>query len=462
MKLKVLVTLLCVFCFTTQAGVWSEPDMIAIDGTHADFAVNNRGVCWCNPISKSLYSYHGDISGWQFETESPRPGKPYFDKGDTLWMLNSMMGMGICYTRYDGETWSGVVFVPTNSPYDIQVGIISEDTNHIWVVWNTVWLNYRKFARTQYVNGSWGEPEILSDTTEAIEHIGSSVAVDALGRVWLGWVELDFYEKPDSVIHHIKTRYWDGEDWSDEMVIATHDWLFADGPELAPDSEGGMWAMWWHEPEDAGPVFLLTRHWDGVEWSKVDTITEGGHHDLCFPEGNIAVDKEGNAWAVWRQASDLTDTNGDIYFSVNQGDGWCKPSPVCEHPAYDINPEIAVDGEGRIWCVWSSLRDSQYQVLISYATGVGVEEPVTPATPQPILTVDKGIGSSFTFRVSNLNSSASIYIYDPSGRKVNNLEVSSDVVTWDGSDIDGKSLPEGVYFVSPSFAKMPVKIILLR
>ena len=150
-----------------------------------------------------------------------------------------------------------------------------------------------------------------------------------------------------------------------------------------------------------------------------------------------------------------------IYYSVNIGSGWSESAPVNEHPAIDGSPDIAVDGEGRVWCVWSSNRDDHPGIWASYTRPSGVEEDVIH---QPALTVEKRIGSSFIFRVSNLNSPAQISIYDASGRNVRNLELNTETVTWDGSDVQGEMLSSGVYFVrvnTPDFTANE-RIILLR
>jgi hypothetical protein len=462
MKSKILAVLCCAFFSVMTGGVWSEPEFLGII-SNSDLAVDHQGICWCE-TNKKLYSYRDDASGWLLEIESPIPGKPFFDNGDTLWMIRSLPHYGIHYVRYDGEAWSDTAYVPSLSTFDGAWLITTDNDNVIWVPWNTSWFGYLAVGYTRYHNGAWGEPQILTDTLEPIEHMLISIATDSSGRVWIGWVDIDM-TMLDTVIHHIKAKRWDGDDWSDEMLIATHDWHWATGPSLTPDNEGGMWALWWHEPDDAAPILLKTRHWDGVEWSPVDTIAEAGKYGLCTPKGEIAVDAEGNAWAVWRQAVEPDDTYGDIYYSVNQGEGWSTPAPVCEHPAFDINPNIAVDGAGRIWCVWSSVRDSQYQVYASYATGVGIKEPVTPApiTPLPSFTIDKSVGREFTFRVSSLDIKGELLIYDAGGRKVRSLAVEGRTAAWDGKGQHEKSLPSGVYFVkldsNPSEVR---KIVLIR
>ncbi|MBD3284784.1 hypothetical protein GF338_00455, partial [candidate division WOR-3 bacterium] len=127
-----------------------------------------------------------------------------------------------------------------------------------------------------------------------------------------------------------------------------------------------------------------------------------------------------------------------------------------------------VDGEGRVWCVWVSNRGGEdkwdYSVWASYTKASGVEEPITPATPQPIFTVDKGIGSSFTFRVSNPSTSGILQIYSSSGRLVNRLTVhASGEIVWDGCGFKGKRLSAGVYFARLNKTDTPsLKIVLTR
>lgn len=445
-------------------GIWSEPLYIA-PGSSPELAVDNKGVCWCNTSSRYFYTFRNEVTGWQYEMETPIPGHPYFDKGDTLWITRSLLFEGIQYVRYDGESWSDEAFIPTYTTLDGGEMLTVDSGDGVWVAWTTPWFGYQTVGCTRYQNGLWGEPQILTDTMEEVDHIGLSITTDALGRIWIGWREIDWEKMPDTTIHHVKAKYWDGESWSDEILIATHDWNWAAGPTLAPDKEGGMWALWVHEPEDAAQLLLKTRHWDGVEWSPVDTVAVAGKYYLCFPKGGFVVDSNNNAWTAWRQAVEPNDTSGDIYYSVNEGHGWSEPAPVNENPAVDQYPDIAVDGAGRIWCVWSSNREGEdewdYSIWASYATGVGVEEPITHQPPS--LTIDKSVGGEFTFSVSHSNIVRGIIIYDASGRMVRSLSIERGTVLWDGSDRQGRMLPAGVYFVRYRGGTTGLKkIVLIR
>ncbi|MBD3285488.1 T9SS type A sorting domain-containing protein [candidate division WOR-3 bacterium] len=443
MKSRLVLGLLLIFWLYTPVNAveWFEPEKIPCENRFLiNLAVDNTGVCWCEGWPW-MYSYRNDEQGWQpeIELDSIHWGTPCFDKSNVLWLLRE--NSDISYTRYNGQTWSEVDSVPVYPSWNSRATYTADSSGGVWVAWNTDWWFYWVVAYNRYSNGSWDEPRPLTDTMNLKDDRLYSMSTDALGRVWVGWYPL-------------AVSYYDGNDWSEKEIIST---VAGTELDLSPDREGGMWALWDRVDTTASPLvwryYILASHWNGMIWSHPDTVAFTGRFAQgAKPYGNIAVDAEGNAWAVWRQAiTEPYDVYGDIYYSVNTGSGWSEPAPVNEHPAKDIIPDIAVDGEGRVWCVWGSNREGEdeydYSIWASYTKPSGVEEPVTPATPQPILTVDKGIGSSFTFRVSNLNSPAQISIYDASGKKVRILPVNSDVVTWDGRDKHGVKQASGVYFV---------------
>ena len=419
--------------------------------------IDNSGICWCM-VRFEAYSYQNDEIGWQFEGVSPIGWGQCFDKGDTTWWAGEW-GFAIHYGKYHGGSGIGDTgTVPCYPSFNTDPYMTADSTEGVWVCWWTDWW-YHVVAYNRYKDGSWGEPLPITDTF-ANNH-SSAMTTDALGRVWAGWIHIDGswdeFKSPQA-------SFFDGENWSDEMTIYPADsgiWVTA--LKLTPDREGGMWAIWSSEMELEDKWALLVSHWDGIEWSQPDTLTRN-EYDVDFYSwgGRLAVDKEGNAWAVWREDIGEEDPYGDIYFSVNCGDGWCEPEPINPAPGTDHKPDIAVDGEGRIWCVWGSIRDGgEWGVYVSQAKGSGANEEVIP---QPILTVDKRIGSSFIFSTSNPAKSTEIQIFDATGQKVKNLEVNTEAVSWNGTDIKGEMLPGGVYFVRVNTSDFSAKerVILLK
>jgi len=443
-------------CSALWGGIWSEPELIGFE-TSAYLAVDNQGACWCGG-GPWIYTYRGDALGWQAVTETPFGGHTCFDKGDTLWLWAGN-DWAIYYSRWDGENWSEVDTVPTYPSANFFSKITADSTNGVWVTWSTDWVGFWAVAYNRYRNGAWGEPQVVTDTLEEVDHDIECITTDAYGRVWFGWREIGYgpYMGP------LKAVYRDGDTWGETMIVSAEECWSCGGLRLTPDRKGGIWASWGYQKEkDSLPVTVLS-YWDGGSWSSVDTIAIG------YVGPHFAADAENNMWLVW--SKEVSDEDYDIYCSVNQGSGWSEPAPVSEHPAVDQWPDIAVDDAGRIWCVWSSNREGEdewdYSIWASYATVVGVEEPIPPVTPVthrlPSLTIDKSVGGEFTFSVSHSNIVRGIVICDASGRVVRDLTIcNNQTIHWDGTDANGQALSPGVYFVKLSPNTSSLKLVLIR
>ncbi|MBN2379610.1 T9SS type A sorting domain-containing protein [candidate division WOR-3 bacterium] len=452
MKLRTLILVIVVYGIL-WAGIWSEPQYIG-EGGGVNLTVDNHGVCWCE-CSNSFFTYNNVSKTWEHVTDVAWGGEPRFDKADTLWVM-TVNYTEVYYTRYDGEQWLGPDTVPTYG-YGFYAGvhITADSTDGVWVGWITidVWYAFQT-NYNRYKEGKWGEPCLLSDPKDGLDHAFYAMTTDALGRVWMAW---HTSSDPDRITT-LESVYWDGNAWSEPSVIIDMSdtlwgWGFPIYLHLAPDHEGGVWAFWNQENEQS--IYVLASYSSGGGWSAPDTISLAGpfYGDSPYtmsPRGKMTVDKDDNIWAVWRQAVVEKDSLGDIYYSVNSGQGWSEPESVDVNPAFDFNPDIAVDGDGRVWCVWASNRDGEDKydnsVWASYARASGVEETVTHQLPS--FKVEPHIGKTFNFYVPSQVIPGKLEIYDACGRLVKQLTVRSDqTLFWDGTEDAGKRLSPGVYFV---------------
>jgi len=97
---------------------------------------------------------------------------------------------------------------------------------------------------------------------------------------------------------------------------------------------------------------------------------------------SIAVDASGNAYAVWRDARNISPFRGpDIYFAYRPTGGDWGPNVRVnddEGDAYQWAPSIAVDSEGNAYAVWSDPRnwiDYERDIYFSYRPAGGSWEP---------------------------------------------------------------------------------------
>ena len=116
----------------------------------------------------------------------------------------------------------------------------------------------------------------------------------------------------------------------------------------------------------------------------------------------------------------------------------------------------------------ASLADS-VQLNFSYTTGVSVDDPQiqnqisVKNSPNPF----SGSTTIFFTSQNNFNKIADITIYNIKGEMIKILDITPDMnsVTWDGTDQNGESVPNGVYFYSTSFEDETIitdKLLLLK
>jgi len=452
-------------CISAYAITWSEPKKLPYRGWPV--TVDNQGVLWCLSYIEGLYRYIDEASGWKLVIDSPPfGGELCFDKADTLWVI-TVNYTEVYYTRYDGEQWHGPDTVPAfeYAYYGIP-HITADSTGGVWVGWTTLERWYFHQANfNRYKDGKWGEPGFLSDTSDGSDHGFGAITTDALGRVWFAW----------TIPSKFVATYWDQSFWSDKTVILDMtDTLWGSGNpiwlNLVPDHQGGVWAYMNYRNRDSKDVYVMANYWDGETWSEPDTIALAGPfygdspNDIP-PWGKMAVDKYGNLWAVWRQAVVEKDSLGDIYYSVNKDSGWSEPEPVDVNPALDYNADIAIDGDGRVWCVWVSNRygEDEYDdnVWASYTTIDGVEEEETEPIKPGIISISPNPTRShaiISYSVGGISGSketehVEIAIFDASGRKIKTLVSGKESpgrysAVWNATDNEGRACPYGVYFIS--------------
>ncbi len=425
------ILLWVVFSMSVFAWEWSEPELIAHDGG-SKLAIDNQGVCWLT-CGRSTYRFDEETSSWQKVTESDfYGGSACFDKGDTLWVFNGNFS-DIYYVRFDGQTWSERDTVPS-LPYENSPPIaVTDNTGAVWACW----VRLVEVAYNIYKNGSWGEAQIVPNTPQTPGYVWGpfSAAADAMGRVWVGWGN-------SAEGMSIECRYNDNGTWSDQMSVRDFDTLYVESLDFAPDKKGGMWAVWvayrYNQYTGEDSNYIEARHFKDGVWSDIDTVANAGILSE-FPAPTITVDAYGRAWAVWRQALTPQDAYGDIYYSFNSGKDWSEPKPVDTNPAVDKYPDIAVDGAGRVWCVWSSNRDDSTGVWASYTMSTGVEEQ---AEAQTVTLVVQTITTTprISYALPN-GQSGSISIYDAVGRRLESRKVQG------SGEVKFLPLTSGIYFV---------------
>ena len=194
-----------------------------------------------------------------------------------------------------------------------------------------------------------------------------AIAVDAAGNayaVWMDWrngfQDIYFAYRPAG-------RNWlsKNERVSDTSATASSTLR----PDIAVDSNGNAYAIWAYELDGKLNIYFSYRP-RGGSWGPKAQVSEEtpGLWTKCTPA--IAVDGAGNAYAIW---ADARSGDFDIYFSFRPaGGGWGSNTRVNNDRFWgnQFNPALAVDSSGNAYAVSvDTAYSTTANIYVSYRAG---------------------------------------------------------------------------------------------
>jgi hypothetical protein len=167
-----------------------------------------------------------------------------------------------------------------------------------------------------------------------------------------------------------------------------------DIPALAGDADGNVLAVWEDSRNDSGDIFFSFLPPGGNWGANVRVNDDTGTGSQRDPA--IAVDSQGNAYAIW--ADYRSGKDFDIFFSFRpRGGAWGLNVRVNDNglPAYCQYPSIGVDGQGNAYAVWRDSRNGGDDIFFSFRPAGGnwganirVNEELAASRYDPVIAVD--------------------------------------------------------------------------
>jgi len=193
----------------------------------------------------------------------------------------------------------------------------------------------------RYVAGSgWGTAGLIEGGSGEVGE--PQIALDGSGNAIVVWDQDD----GTGVGSIYANRYVAGSGWGTATAIESDD-INVGRPMIAVNGSGHAVAVW-PESEGANYSFHANRYTAGSGWG---TATNIGIVTGEVTRYKIAMDKDGNAIAVWSQSDGTANNIYTNYYVPETGWGTAK---TLENEPYDAwSPEIAFDGYGDAIAVWT-------------------------------------------------------------------------------------------------------------
>jgi hypothetical protein len=201
------------------------------------------------------------------------------------------------------------------------------------------------WSNSYSVGSGWGAPATVGQASSAINTM--TFGMNAAGQA----VVLTLASGPneDNVY---ATRATPGGGWSAPVQLDFDPRISgASGQKVVVDAAGNAVAVWFEDYVDSPDEVWSSRYDTESGWSAAEKIGTTG---AAGSDLDIAIDKAGNALAVWSRFDSSTDSGSIMATRYIAGRGWS--TAVIIDPNNDngaFGPRVAIDGDGNAVVAWT-------------------------------------------------------------------------------------------------------------
>jgi hypothetical protein len=299
--------------------------------------------------------------------------------------------------RPAGGSWGANVRVNDDpgTGYQLEPSIAVDPSGNAYAVWRDersgcdIYFSYRP------AGGSWGVNEKVNDLAGGSFNFDPAIAADDNGNAYAVWMSGSYFGTHDVYFSYRPT---DGS-WAASVRVNDGDPGTAwEGVDIAVDADGNAYAVWGDQRDPGTGVYFSYKAAGGGWGTNVKVNDPPGTGYQGVPA--LAVDGSGNAYAVWLDGHSAYD---DIYFSYRPvGGPWGTNVRLDDDPgtASQAWPSIAVSASGNAYAVWQDSRNDFGDIYCSrrpaggaWAPNVRVDDDATGATQnRPSVAVDPSGG----------------------------------------------------------------------
>jgi hypothetical protein len=315
--------------------------------------------------------------------ERPRVAVDHQGNAIAVWQRRDGVTRSIWSNRYAiGTGWGTAVQIsaPAGSDTNADQPEIGVDVSgNATVVWEQSDNGVSRIFTNRYVAGTgWGTPlGVQTRTAVTGDAFAPHVAVDAFGNAVAAWTQLE-----GGLFEVWSNRYTSGGTWGTAVAVETNPGNAEDARVAFDSTTGRVFAVWSQAAGTSCQCIWSNQYTVGSGWGTPRMIASGSALRAFIPQ--IAVDGFGNAYAVWTESDD--GQHFDI--TANRfaaGGDWDAPVMIDDHTGGSGPPKIVADLNGNAYVVWeqtqptapgATIRSNVYKA----GTGWGTAARIAPAT----------------------------------------------------------------------------------
>jgi len=326
------------------------------------FAVNGETLEW-GPETQLTTDVANDLNPGGREIMQDAAGRIWF-----VWASNRMGNYDIFYkTSSDGgSTWTDDTQLTTHTAIDDTPSIIQTSDGSIWVVFLS-WRSGSSNPDIYYVTSSDGGAAWSSATrltTDSGFDLNPSIVQLSDGTIFVAWQSDRIWvwdpeagaEIPQDDIFY-KTSSDGGSTWTADTRLTTNT-KDDSNPSVTQVTDGKIWVTFVSNRLDPRDIYYKTSSNGGSTWSADTQLTTYSGDDWA---PSITQTGDGKIWVMFHSQRN---GNWDIYYKTtsNRGVNWTPDIRLTDHPDVDVVPSITQTAEGKIWVAFASYRAGNYDI----------------------------------------------------------------------------------------------------
>ncbi|MBN4063323.1 Ig-like domain-containing protein [Cardiobacterium sp. AH-315-I02] len=297
---------------------------------------NNRGDILASRFNGAKWSSAVAIETGEFDAQFPQIVIDNNGNALAVWLQHDGTRFNILANRFDGNSWGTNAELIDRKDTSAQAPQIAIDNNgNAFAIWQQSGIQVSRFDGT-----TWGGAVSLGETTLSDF---PQIAFDNSGNALAAWVSFGSTSKFRVFVSH-----FDGTNWGEPELFETDDTeQHARSPQITFDNNGNVFVVWYQE--NSNSLFnIWANRYDGTSWAGAELIESNDIGSASLPQ--IAVDNNGNALVVWGQ---WDGNRNNVWANRFNGTSWGDPDLIeIENISFTAGQQIAIDTNGNAFAVW--------------------------------------------------------------------------------------------------------------
>ena len=341
----------------------------------------------------------------------PRIAMDEIGDAKAVWAQSDGTRNNIWANSFDGTNWGSAEMIETDNIGDaFSPQIAMNETGIAMAVWYqsdgtryNIWAN--RFDVT-----NWGTAEMI-ETDNIGDAFSPQIAMNETGIAMAVWYQ------SDGTRYNIWANRFDVTNWGTAEMIETDNIGDAFSPQIAMNETGIAMAVWYQS--DGTRYNIWTNRFDGTNWGAAEMIESDNAGGAFLPQ--IAMNETGIAMAVWYQSDGTRD---NIWANRFDGTNWGSAEMIeIENAGYAQYPQIAMDKTGDAMAVWHQSDGTRYNIWANRFDGTnwGTAE---------LIETDNAGGALFPQIAMGENGDAMVVWYQSDGTRDNIWANRFDGANW--------------------------------